>query len=135
MVAEAQPLLQAVGEERPIFVVGAHRSGTTLLQALLGAHPRIGAPPEVDFYGRVWVRRDEFGDLADDAALKAVVEFTLNRRTLQEAGFDVASVYPRAFSGVRTYAAVLRVVMTDFAFQHRKLLSCEKTPLLRVSWL
>src|SRR5436190_9073356 len=135
MVAEAQPLLQAPDEERPIFVVGAHRSGTTLLQALLGAHPRIGAPPEVDFYGRVWVRRDEFGDLADDAALKAVVEFTLNRRTLQEAGFDVASVYARACSGERTYAGVLRAVMTDFAVQHGKVRWCEKTPLQPVAWL
>src|SRR3954466_3748822 len=113
MVAEAQPLLQAAGEERPIFVVGAHRSGTTLLQALIGAHPRIGAPPEVDFYGRVWVRRREFGDLSDDAVLKSVIDFALDRRTLQEAGFDSSRVYARARAGARTYAGVLDAIMAD----------------------
>src|SRR5436309_3360296 len=41
----------------PIFVVGFSRSGTTLLQALLGAHSRISAPPEIAFFARVWRHR------------------------------------------------------------------------------
>jgi hypothetical protein len=121
--------------ERPIFVVGAHRSGTTLLQALLGAHPRIGAPPELDFYGRVWVRRQEFGDLNDDAVLRKVVAFTLDRRTLQEAGFDVESAYARACRGARTYAGVLDAVMNDFAAHQGKVRWCEKTPFQPVAWV
>src|SRR5947208_2590685 len=134
-MAEVQRWPEPVDEDRPIFVVGAHRSGTTLLQALLGAHPRIGAPPEIGFYSRVWAHRAEFGDLSDDAALRAVVEFTLNRRTLQEAGFDVESVYARARAGERSYAGVLRAVMTDFAVQQGKARWCEKTPLQPVAWL
>ena len=35
--------------EPPIFVVGAGRSGTTLLQSLLSAHPRIAGTPETHF--------------------------------------------------------------------------------------
>lgn len=35
--------------ERPIFVVGAARSGTTLLRYMLCSHPRIYIPPESNF--------------------------------------------------------------------------------------
>jgi hypothetical protein len=35
--------------ERPIFVVGAPRSGTTLLRYMLCSHPRIYLPPESNF--------------------------------------------------------------------------------------
>jgi hypothetical protein len=33
----------------PIFIVGVHRSGTTLLRYVLNSHPRIYIPPETDF--------------------------------------------------------------------------------------
>ncbi len=36
------PRLQA-GEERPVFIVGMPRSGTTLLEQILGAHPSVRA--------------------------------------------------------------------------------------------
>lgn len=35
--------------ERPFFVVGQPRSGTTLLRAILNAHPRLYLPPETGF--------------------------------------------------------------------------------------
>lgn len=38
---------------RPLFVVGGHRSGTTLLRYILDAHPRIACPPESKFIGGI----------------------------------------------------------------------------------
>lgn len=41
----------------PVFVVGAPRSGTTFLQNLLGAHPRVATSQETDLfthYVRLW---------------------------------------------------------------------------------
>lgn len=43
----------------PIFVVGAQRSGTTLLRLMLCAHPDIGIPPECEFLIGL---RAEFGN-------------------------------------------------------------------------
>jgi hypothetical protein len=36
-------------DERPVIVTGSERSGTTLIMAILGCHPRI-AVPEVTWY-------------------------------------------------------------------------------------
>lgn len=42
---------------RPILVVGAPRSGTTLLRFMLSSHPRIYIPPESNFIPRFFQRR------------------------------------------------------------------------------
>ena len=42
---------------RPLFIVGVHRSGTTLLRYMLNSHPRIYIPPESDFIPRFFQRR------------------------------------------------------------------------------
>jgi len=43
--------------ERPIFVIGAQRSGTTLLRYMLCSHPRIYIPPESNFIPRFFKSR------------------------------------------------------------------------------
>ena len=35
----------------PVFIVGAARSGTTLVRSMLGAHPELAIPPESHFLG------------------------------------------------------------------------------------
>ena len=44
-------------EGRPIFIVGVHRSGTTLLRFMLNSSPRIYIPPESDFIPRFFLGR------------------------------------------------------------------------------
>jgi len=43
--------------ERPIFVIGAARSGTTLLRFMLSSHPRIYIPGQSNFVPRLFQRR------------------------------------------------------------------------------
>jgi len=43
----------------PVFLVGCPRSGTTLLQRILDAHPQIAVAPETHYVRRVWKRRRE----------------------------------------------------------------------------
>ena len=42
-------LARSHGPSQPFFVVGAHRSGTTLLRFMLTSHPRLYVPPESEF--------------------------------------------------------------------------------------
>lgn len=57
----------------PIFVVGAPRSGTTLVAKILGRHPDVLAPGETHYFEDVWARRKELGGLerADELSVAA----------------------------------------------------------------
>jgi hypothetical protein len=118
------------GTAPPIFVVGFPRSGTTLLQALLGAHPRIAAPPETYFLFRVYHLRDYFGDLRDDLRLRRVVHETLNPPVplLADSGFDEDRLFERLKRSDRSYRAVFDLTMRDFAERHGKQRWSDKTP-------
>ena len=113
----------------PIFVIGFQRSGTTLLQALLGAHPHVAAPPEVYFLTRVAEHADYFGDLNDDANLAAALHEALNPTLdlLAGCGFDEERLLARARSGPRTYAALLDTMLSDFAERQGKRRWAEKS--------
>src|SRR4051812_2800803 len=64
--SDGVPGLDAPRPAPPIFIVGVPRSGTTLLSAMLGAHPRLVCGPETHFFHQ-FGRRDPraFGRRAD----------------------------------------------------------------------
>jgi sulfotransferase family protein len=114
----------------PVFVAGSARSGTTLLQALIGAHPDIAAPPEMHWFLRVWSQRDYWGDITDDDVARrvAVETVVLPAGLLDDAGFDVDRIAEKVLAGPRTYPSVLDIALTDFAERHGKSRWSEKTP-------
>ena len=75
MTAQSPP-----SEPEAIFIVGASRSGTSLMRTLLQRSPRIALAPENHFLGHVrasegarfYFRRA--GDLASDATIRRIVE-------------------------------------------------------------
>ena len=50
-----------MADVRPFFIVGAARSGTTLLRVMLDRHPDLAIPPESHFIPRLWKRRARYG--------------------------------------------------------------------------
>jgi len=50
--------------QAPFFVVGAHRSGTTMLRLMLNSHPRLAVPFESRFLDP-WKTITEYGDLQE----------------------------------------------------------------------
>jgi len=57
--------------ENPIFIIGAQRSGTTLLRYILSSHPRIYIPPESNFIPR-YFGSDPTGSLSRESAIEIV---------------------------------------------------------------
>ena len=51
-------------EERPVFVLGCHRSGTTMLMLMIGSHPRIAVPEVAWYYQRFRPYLHTYGDWA-----------------------------------------------------------------------
>jgi len=103
--------------EAPIFIVGASRSGTTLMQNLLNRHPRIWVCGETHFHHYVYKRRRAFGDLGDPNNRRRVVEeylalrrlrFLTDRAGLAERLLREATSYQTLFTGLAKHHAELK---------------------------
>jgi len=69
-------------KEKPIFVVGAPRSGTTLIMAMIGNHSRIAVPEVGWLYPRFYPYLYSYGDLREDKNFRVLAEemlFSLNK--------------------------------------------------------
>lgn len=101
-------------KERPFFIIGYERSGTTLLMAMLGCHRRLSVPEVGWLFPRIYPWRYTYGDLAIDGnfhSLAAEMIFGLNHpfwgMSLNPATAveEISSFAPeRSFAGI--YAAL-----------------------------
>jgi hypothetical protein len=115
-------------ETGPFFIVGCPRSGTTLLQRMLDAHPDVAVAPETFFIRRFWKRRTEYGDLQRDAAFERLL-----RDIMAIPEFEEMELAPDAFAAAardadRSYAALFRLLLRQFAEQRAAQVVGEKTP-------
>jgi hypothetical protein len=74
--------------DKPIFIVGAPRSGTTLLRNLLNRHPQIAIFRDSDFYHYVFRRSRSFGDLSDPRNRQRLVKEYLSIHSIRRAQLD-----------------------------------------------
>ncbi|MCL4474695.1 MAG: sulfotransferase [Nitrospirae bacterium] len=99
-------------KERPIFIIGYERSGTTLLMAMLGCHPRIAIPEVGWLFPRIYPWRYTYGDLSIESNLRTMAAemlfglnqplwgMSLNPRTAVD---EIISMAPeRSFAGIYT---------------------------------
>lgn len=101
--------------ERPIFIVGQERSGTTLLMTMLGCHPRVAVPEVAWWYPRFRGYLHTYGDLADAANLRTLADemifglmvpfwgMSVNPRTIVDEVME--DLKERSFAGI--YCAML----------------------------
>jgi hypothetical protein len=110
----------------PFFIVGAPRSGTTLLAVLLDRHSNISIGPETQFYTefipRNWANQkpESYEQLVDSAlASKRIVDFGLDRDQLLR-HFMIYELSP---------ANLLLSIMEVHAIRNSKLHPGEKSPM------
>src|SRR5208337_1807327 len=89
--------LQTRGERvrAPVLIVGAKRSGTTLLQLTLNRHPQLAMCGETAFLSRVYARRRAFGDPADLRNRERIVSEYLAVEPLRGLGTDTGVLRER----------------------------------------
>ncbi|MER6825922.1 sulfotransferase [Streptosporangium sp. NPDC000563] len=108
--------------DRPIFILGCPRSGTTMLQLMLHAHPRVAIPPETRFMVSAYQRRLQFGDLNDAAHRRELGEWVVDRRQsrFHELELDRDEVLDQIVGGPPTLGSALGIVLRAYAARHGK---------------
>jgi hypothetical protein len=115
--------------ERPIFIIGVHRSGTTLLRYMLNSSPRIYIPPESDFIPRFF-GRDPVGELSEPRIAAILTTIFAKYRLVKEWQGDPPAI--EAFlqaMPARTPAAFLDTLYGTYARQHGAVRWGDKTPI------
>ncbi|MFJ3771474.1 sulfotransferase family protein [Streptomyces sp. NPDC090075] len=120
----------ALSPARPVFVVGCPRSGTTLLQLMLHAHPRIALPPETRFVLPAYERRLSFGDLREPLNRAGLAQWITGRRETRfhELGLDAEVVAGRIADGPPTLGSALGIALEAYAESHGKARWGDKRP-------
>ena len=103
--------------DRPIFVVGCPRSGTTMLQLMLHAHARIAIPPETRFLLPVYKNRRDFGDLTDRENRARLASFIVDTKgtAFRDLGLDREAVRAEVIDGPPTLGSALGIVFRAYA--------------------
>ncbi|MFL6098659.1 MAG: sulfotransferase family protein [Actinomycetales bacterium] len=115
--------------ERPIFLVGCPRSGTTLLTTMLHAHPRLAFPPETRFLLPAYESRATFGDLTVRANRVQLARRITGKGTrFRDLGLDRKTVVEAIADGPPTLGSALGIVWREFATSRGKVRWGEKRP-------
>jgi LPS sulfotransferase NodH len=120
----------ATRHDRPIFVLGCARSGTTLLRLMLHSHPRIALPTETKFVLPAYTARCEFGDLAESKNRRALAEWITGDRSTKghELGLDAGEVVEEIVTGPPTLGSAVGAVFRAYARLQRKARWGDKRP-------
>jgi hypothetical protein len=108
-------------DELPVFIVGMPRSGTTLTEQILSAHPKVAAAGELPFWKgglREWGRGTT--DPAAGALLSAVTEYC---DLLRSYGPEVARVTDKAPLNFEL------LWLIRLAFPNARIIHCRRNPI------
>ncbi len=116
----------------PIFIVGANRSGTTLLRLLLNAHSEIAIPDEINyFYGftKTEISYEAWTEPQLSAAeYEAFVDRFLDANRPKVRELDLSSVRAEILDGPQDFRRPYQVLLTRWAAHYGKARWGEKTP-------
>ncbi|MGH8866739.1 MAG: sulfotransferase family protein [Actinomycetes bacterium] len=114
--------------DAPIFIVGCPRSGTTLLQLMLHAHPRIAVPPETRFVIPAYRMRRRFGRLTKPANRRKLATWIVARRGSKDLGLDPERLVDRVEAAAPTIGSVIGTVFAMYAEDHGRARWGDKRP-------
>ncbi|MFI5493171.1 sulfotransferase family protein [Actinoplanes sp. NPDC051859] len=108
--------------DRPIIVVGCPRSGTTMLQLMLHAHPRIAIPPETRFVLAAFREYKQFGDLRVPDNRRALARRIVDQRETRfcDLGLDADEMVEHIAAGPGTLGSVLATIFQRYAARFSK---------------
>jgi hypothetical protein len=117
---------------RPVFVGGCPRSGTTLLRAMLDAHPDLAIPGETRILVDGYRARGRWGDLADPENRRRVARWVVERKVSRHRRLteDADELVERMVAAPPTIGSVLSAGFQLYAERHGKARWGDKRPSL-----
>ncbi len=112
----------------PIFIVGAPRSGTSLLRVMLNRHPNIGLCDETYFFYYVYHRQNAFGDLQNIENRRIVIERYLETARVRRLGLDLDALKQFLLEEGTNYENLFIAFLKFYAESFGKNRYGEKTP-------
>ncbi len=129
MKTESTPVAKAMPRnpcERPVFIVGPGRSGTTLLRSLLSAHPHLTVTPETHFMA--WAQPWGLEQGAPEDFFAFWSHYT-ESNWFKDLGIDAEECLRRIEAVEdRSFAGVFGTILSLFAEKRNKPRVGEKTP-------
>lgn len=110
------------------FIVGAPRSGTTLLRLMLDAHPDLAIPPETGFVAVLG--RDMPANRGPEDFLRAITDFPPGAPSWPDFGIDRAVLLEEVVGSGEEFSATeaLRIFYRSYARRFGKTRWGDKTP-------
>ncbi|MEV0581670.1 sulfotransferase [Nonomuraea sp. NPDC050310] len=119
-----------MASDRPVFVIGCPRSGTTMLQLMLHSHPRIAVAPETRFVIPAYQRRRAFGDMRLAERRRSLAEWIAGDRStkFRELGIDKDDFVREVVDGPGSFGSVLGIAFRMYAERFGKARWGDKRP-------
>lgn len=111
----------------PFFVLGAQRSGTTMLRLMLNNHPRLAVPHETVFITQLHRRIHEYGDLAQAENRQALLD-EIAKHPLVMRGNLIPDKDAVLSQRPESYAGLIDAIMKSYAGSQGKQRWGDKTP-------
>ena len=111
----------------PFFVVGAQRSGTTMLRLMLNNHPRLVVPFESGFIPVFFRKLGEYGDLSESSNAKRLLDDICGFQKVERGGLvpDPSAVLSHP---IASYRDLVDAIFTEYARRKGKPRWGDKTP-------
>lgn len=113
---------------KPVFIVSAPRSGSTLLRLILDAHPHLAVPPPGWLFDMVYPYLFSYGDLKEAQNLLALAEDILQTPTVRKWPLELAPEALARAAREPTFAGVYEALHVAYAGLEGKARWGEKTP-------
>jgi hypothetical protein len=114
--------------QRPIFIVSAPRSGSTLMRLVLDSHPGISIPPPSWLYAMVFPYLYSNGDLSLDHNIHALAEDIIKTPTVESWSFPVSPDQLVTTATERSFAGLYDALHRLYAQENGKVRWGEKSP-------
>lgn len=124
----------AFPSQRPIFIFGCGRSGTSLLSRMLDTHPNIAVPYESHLYNRFYPLARHLGDLSDPRKQARLVSEILKTEHIRD--WTPRPSLPDTLAAVRrpNFHGIVEALLGTWARQRGKVRWGEKTPHHTLLW-